>query len=120
MATKLAKILFEIDSLPNCASTVRCDINSSGTGKAPELSEIESDRADVASKFPEITALPPTIASLTLGAETISPSKIIATGLLTFRVVISSNNLAPSLLKEIETTGSDLIPPAEFPDPPPP
>ena len=46
-------------------------------------------------KLPEICAVPPWIGSLMLGAESTSPSRMMANGLLTFSVVSMAKRAPP-------------------------
>ena len=51
-----------IESAPRPAPTVRSSITSNGAGKAPERNNKAKSFADLTSKLPVITPLPPKIA----------------------------------------------------------
>ena len=99
----------EVACSPNDGPIVCVEMRLIGTGSAPEFKRPTRSLASVGVKFPVIWALPPVIASFTVGIEIGAPSRNIATRLPIFSFVIFSNNVAPSALNCNDTTGSPVV-----------
>ncbi len=92
-------------SWPTVAPMVRSPVRMIGAGIAPVLRSRARVVASSVVKLPWMIAVPPAIASLTIGAEINWPPTKMAIGLPTFLAVRASNMAAPSWSNWISTNG---------------
>ena len=100
--------LVEMASSPNCApTTFECSSSNSREREPIRMVEASSSAASKLS-IPSICAVPPEIASFTLGALIVSPSYTIGIAFPTLLAVASANFCAPSSVNVSSTTYSRL------------
>ena len=106
--------LASLESWPRVGPTVRFSMISSFTGREPLRSKIARCWASSIVRLPVIWALPPVMASCTVGAVSTSPSRVMAIRLPTFRAVTSANFLPPSSENSMDTRGWFPLPTTAF------
>ena len=97
---------FSMESFPREGPTVKSCRVLSGAGRAPALSTTAKSLASSVVNVPLITARPPLMRSLIVGAEYTFPSNTIAIRFPTLAAVTRSNSRAPLLSKVTLTLGS--------------